>query len=634
MEENQENRRYHDLDFVRAAAMLLGLLLHVCIFFMPPEKYFWASGDYNGDVLNSQFLSFIHLFRMQLFFLLAGFFAELVVDRKGLGKFVGDRLKRILLPFTVGVILGVPIFVLLNGYRGYYTNTYDQSTVFQVIQSMSLFGVFEPDAPLKDNLMHFWFVYYLLIFYFVYTVLRPLLVSRPIQFLTQWHRLVEVGVKKWWGVLLLGLLIAPLQYILKVVTLPPSGFNAPVIDLGLYFLYFLFGVALYRQRELLIHLKHNALIYAAFSVPLFILLDYPSMKVDLSKPVVNDIFTWTVFDLETARFVPPQIISEGFIYGGWSKVLIVVLRTTLCWSMCFASIGLASRYLSNESAPVRYLADSAYWVYWIHLPLTFKLSYMAQSFDGLDALTKCYLVLVFSTLLIYMSYQWCVRYTWMGDFFMGKRKSPDDPGEERFRVANLVKVSAFPVIVGGVFVFSVGSLTKYSRSNNDQAPLVEAYVTRDAEFMKRYETVEGITDAFGNTPLHTSQFAPEGARRYDPIPLLLDRLNTLDHQNHFGRTALFYSVKNGNVGDMKALLDGGADANIADMYGHTAAHAAAILCGHRNQSMAEMYQGILHTLIERGARTDLQDTRGRTVEDCLEQFASLDLPALMQRFER
>ena len=75
MEENQENRRYHDLDFVRAAAMLLGLLLHVCIFFMPPEKYFWASGDYNGDVLNSQFLSFIHLFRMQLFFLLAGFFA-------------------------------------------------------------------------------------------------------------------------------------------------------------------------------------------------------------------------------------------------------------------------------------------------------------------------------------------------------------------------------------------------------------------------------------------------------------------------------------------------------------------------------------------------------------------------------
>ena len=37
MEPAKDNRRYHDLDFVRAAAMLLGLLLHVCIFFMPPQ---------------------------------------------------------------------------------------------------------------------------------------------------------------------------------------------------------------------------------------------------------------------------------------------------------------------------------------------------------------------------------------------------------------------------------------------------------------------------------------------------------------------------------------------------------------------------------------------------------------------
>ena len=56
-----DNQRYHDLDFIRAAAMLLGLVLHVCIFFMPPEKLFWGTGEYIGDEVNRQFLNFIHL---------------------------------------------------------------------------------------------------------------------------------------------------------------------------------------------------------------------------------------------------------------------------------------------------------------------------------------------------------------------------------------------------------------------------------------------------------------------------------------------------------------------------------------------------------------------------------------------
>ena len=91
MEPPQRNRRYHDLDLVRAAAILLGLVIHVCVFFMPPPKFFKGSGEHYGDRLNLQFARFIHLFRMQLFFLPAGFFAELVIDRKGLFHFVSDR---------------------------------------------------------------------------------------------------------------------------------------------------------------------------------------------------------------------------------------------------------------------------------------------------------------------------------------------------------------------------------------------------------------------------------------------------------------------------------------------------------------------------------------------------------------
>ena len=377
MKPGTENRRYHDLDFVRAAAMLLGLLLHVCIFFMPPQEYFWGSGEYYGDVVNLQFLSFIHLFRMQLFFLLAGFFAELVIDRRGLGHFVHDRLKRILVPLIVGVVVIVPIFQLLVGRMSYYyRNTFDDLSMLETVKSLVFFGLLEPDQPIQDNLIHYWFVYYLLIFYVVHLLLRPLLVSNALRSITHWERLLETATSRWWGFLLLGLLLLPLQYSLKIISLPPSGFNAPLADLLLYFVFYLFGGALYLQRNCLSGISKNAWICAVFSVPLFILINQPTERIDLSAPVINDITTWTVLDLDTKVFAFPQVWAEGIVHNGWAKVVVALFRTTLCWSMCFAAIGLAHRYLSQQRIYIRYLADSAYWVYWVHLPITYKLSYL------------------------------------------------------------------------------------------------------------------------------------------------------------------------------------------------------------------------------------------------------------------
>ena len=629
MESSEEKRRYHDLDFVRAVAMLLGLLLHVCIFFMPPHKYFWGAGDYHGDVLNLQFLSFIHLFRMQLFFLLAGFFAELVIDRKGLSHFMGDRSKRIFLPFAVGIVLMIPLFRLLIGDGGYYRNTFDEMSVFAIVKNTIFFGWFNPDAPLQDGLIHYWFVYYLLIFYVAHLLLRPLLISNVLRSMTCWDKLIAFVTDRWWGFLILGVLVLPLQYVLKSVSLPPSGFNVPLADLALYFLFYLFGGALYLKREHLASLTRNAWYYAAFSVPLFILVNQPTERIDLSASVVTDITTWTVFDLESRSFAMPQIWYEGIVHNGWGKFVVVLARTTLCWSMCFAAIGLASRYLSQERVYIRYLADSAYWVYWVHLPITFKLSYLAQPIEGLNSVTKCYLVLVLSTFIVYATYQWFVRYTWLGDFFMSRRKLKSDPLETNFRLSVMVPKLTGPLVGLGLFFFFVGSLLHYNRSFEQSPALVEAYVTRNESTLERFESFDDITDVFGNTPLHASQFAPEGSRRYDPLPTLIEKSSSLDHQNDFGRTALFYAVKNGNDQDLEALLTAGADINLADQYGHSPAHVAAILSGNRNPKKARKYLDILRTLIERNADLSLRDKQGRTVRDCLRLFGNPELSSAL-----
>jgi hypothetical protein len=625
LEKNSLTQRYHDLDFVRATAMLLGLLLHVCIFFMPSHKLFWGSGEYFGDVLDLQFLNFIHLFRMQLFFLMAGFFAELVIDRKGLPHLIKDRLKRIVFPFIVGLVILMPIHVLLVGNDGYYATTYDGLTLLQKLQSIMFFGLLDSNATLDDGLIHLWFIFYLIIFYIAHLVLRPLAYLPLTKILCNCQSLIEFAVGHRWGFLLLGLLTFPLQYLLKSVFLPPTGFNVPVVDLALYFIFYLFGVAFYRQRYLLAKLGENAWYYLAFSVPFFIIIDEPTERLDMSASVVKSITTWTVIDLGSASFVSPSVWFEGIFHNGYHKVLVVLSRAVLCWSMCFAFIGLTHRYLSQPRKSIRYLADSAYWVYWVHLPITFKLSYMAQSFEGLNALTKSYLVLTFSSLVIFASYHWGVRYTWLGDYFMGRRKSKSDPDELQFKLPEFSKAILVPAASIGLIIFCFGSLLQYNHEFHRKDVLIEAYVARQKSTLDTIESIDGIRDRYGNTPLHAAAKMPEGNRRYNTMPILLSKCSNPNLTNDFGRTALFTAVESGNTGDIDSLLQAGADINIGDRYGHTAAHAAAILSGNRSRKASDAYFEILQILIKNGADLSATDYRDRTVLDCLEMFSQRKL---------
>ncbi len=629
IENNSRTQRYHDLDFVRATAMLLGLLLHVCIFFMPSHKYFWGTGEYFGDVLDLQFLNFIHLFRMQLFFFMAGFFAELVIDRKGFHHLVNDRLKRIVLPFVIGLVLLMPLHILLVGKGGYYATTMDGLTLMEKLKSIMFFGVLDPDVSLQDGLIHLWFIFYLIIFYVVHLSLRPLIRFSLMKKLCNWQSLIEFAISHRWGFLLLGVLTFPLQYLLKSAFLPPSGFNVPIVDLALYFVFYLFGVAFYRQRYLLAKLGDNAWYYLAFSVPFFILIDEPTERLDQSASVVSSITTWTFIDLKASSFASPAVWYEGIFHNGYHKVLIVLSRSMLCWSMCFAFIGLTHRYLSQPRKSIRYLADSAYWVYWVHLPITFKLSYMAQSVEGLNALTKSYIVLVFSSLLIFASYHWGVRYTWLGDYFMGCRKSKTDPNELQFKFPAFCKKVMVPAVSFGLLIFCFGSLLQYNSEFQRPQVLVEAYVARQQSTLDAVDSIDGISDRYGNTPLHAAAKMPEGKRRYDTMPVLLSKCSNPNIQNDFGRTALFIAVKSGNTGDIQQLLEAGADINIGDRYGHTPAHAAAILAGDRNEETSDSYLAILQILIQNGADLGATDYRDRTVQDCLQTFSGRELePAL------
>jgi hypothetical protein len=83
-------------------------------------------------------------------------------------------------------------------------------------------------------------------------------------------------------------------------------------------------------------------------------------------------------------------------------------------------MGLFRRYLSGENPAIRYLADSAYWLYIAHHPLVALLQSLIRPWD-LSPMLKW---LILSTSLIgvlLITYHYLVRSTWIGWLLNGRR---------------------------------------------------------------------------------------------------------------------------------------------------------------------------------------------------------------------
>lgn len=100
--------RRHDLDALRAVAMLLGIVLHGAMSFIPGVGTFWGVQDVRSDGAFGLLLASIHGFRMPLFFLVSGFFTAMLWQKRGTGQLLIHRFKRIFLPMVVGLLTIIP----------------------------------------------------------------------------------------------------------------------------------------------------------------------------------------------------------------------------------------------------------------------------------------------------------------------------------------------------------------------------------------------------------------------------------------------------------------------------------------------------------------------------------------------
>lgn len=152
-----EALRFHALDSLRAVMMLLGIYFHTALAYSPIGPWFYRETKLTSALIPS--LAVIHLFRMPIFYVAAGFFFALLCERRGLWGAAGNRIRRILLPFLGTWALLFPLVVIL----------------MRIAESEGM-------PPLRMNQWgtnYLWFLAYLLILYCLISMLGFAVLALP-----------------------------------------------------------------------------------------------------------------------------------------------------------------------------------------------------------------------------------------------------------------------------------------------------------------------------------------------------------------------------------------------------------------------------------------------------------------------
>ena len=372
---SQPPPRYHDLDALRAVAMLLGIVLHAALFLVPDA---WGVLDKKAsdDLPYGDVVSAIHGFRMPVFFLLSGFFTAMLWQRRGLAGVLRQRLLRVGLPLLAGCFTIIP----LSSWVWIVTTDYDLAKDFPEGTPAVAMAVGVWLFSWLDDFHHLWFLWHLLWLVGLFALLARL----GLTFTHRWA---------WWT--LVPLVALPQFFMLWIGADTSTGLIIAPHVLAYYAMFFLFGAFLY-QRGVTVPRQ-----WAVAVVPALLGL----------YPLAVFVLRWGVRTYDAG--------DEGTAAAIWLAGTVVQVAYT--WLMCFGLMGVFRWIAAVERPWVRYVSDSSYWLYLAHLPLVVAAQRWAVEWD-MSVHLKFALIVVASTLLLLASYHLFVRHTPIGTFLNGPRR--------------------------------------------------------------------------------------------------------------------------------------------------------------------------------------------------------------------
>ena len=387
--------RVHALDALRASALLLGVVFHSTLaYVMLPGD--WGVGTVEPSLSLWWLVHYSHNFRMQVFFMLAGFFAALTIDKRGVVPYLRDRTVRIglvfiLLLYPIKILIGLPW--VQGGLKTGWLQLPPEAEGARLLD-LVIGGIRLESWPFITP-AHLWFLYYLALIIILFVTARSVTLTLLGDRAAAWQKRVAGGFywlfSGWLAPLWLALLLTPWLASTPRFTLesPDKGFAIEWPALFIYGLFFCFGWWLRRRPDLLTIFPRR---WALF-VPLSMLVSSVAFSLELQRYVTE---------------AAPQMMWVASFANGLTTSL-----AALGWTGFFLAV------FCRESPLMRYLADSSYWVYIIHLPVVAAFQVWVSNWDSLVA--KLLFINSATFVVTIASYHWLVRYTWFGQWLNGRR---------------------------------------------------------------------------------------------------------------------------------------------------------------------------------------------------------------------
>jgi glucans biosynthesis protein C len=366
--------------------MWLGIVLHVAMnHFVGEFPAPWR--DKQTTLVADLVLAFIHAFRMPVFFVIAGFFVALLMAQRGAKEMLALRMRRLALPFIVFwpilfslTIVMVAIFMhqMIRGSIG-----------------IDLSIVPKPPSGAVFNTLHLWFLY-MLIWLCIATSIIVMIKNRfVVATLAAISKCVNYLISNWHGVFVLTIPLAIVGSEFKAGVLAESGsFLPPLSEWVQHSIFFVAGLVFFSHKNrLLDYFANRCWYYLASGLIAFV-----------AWLVLND------FSVKN----PSAIENPNF----W----LAYAYNCCTWFWTFGIIGAFTRYFTAQGPRLKYLAESSYWVYLVHMLGTIGFGALMCNLP-LPAIVKMLINIALTTTVCLLSYHFFVRNKVIGRLLNGNKLS-------------------------------------------------------------------------------------------------------------------------------------------------------------------------------------------------------------------
>jgi glucan biosynthesis protein C len=373
--------RRNDLDWVRIFAVLLLIPFHTARIFDIFET-FYVKNRVLSPGLSYAVVGFLNKWQMPLLFLLAGASTWYALNFRSGGRYMAERLKRLMIPFVFGTLVVVPpqmYFALLH--RGVTPGSYPA-------YYPTFFRLRPPGMPDYTGVGFTWgHLWFILNLFFMSLAALPLFLALK----TKAGRRVTAGIA--------GFLERGPAILLLALPFPFVQFLLPEIDgkpVFVHLMVFVFGFLLMSDERYRRALDRNRF--------LALTLGLVCACADLAVKL---------FGVRFADFSPPSIalsLANGFD----------------TWFWLAAILGFGRRHLNVDNRALRYAREGAYPFYVLHQSVIVAIGYYVVRMNA-GALLKYFIIAAGSLAGTIVLYDLMVRRTNAARFLFGMKRLPSKP---------------------------------------------------------------------------------------------------------------------------------------------------------------------------------------------------------------